>query len=153
VRSRARSPSTRLWPLAISSPRMRPAGSRGVASTRTSRSCGTRHAPRAPASAPRAPESAPSQREPCARDSHARRQTRSVPRPPPRRDANHEVPRRAPPLGPAGRFAWTSKRSLDPTTLDAMRRARDGSTSCKFSSASGVGTVLDRIRCTTTVLA
>jgi hypothetical protein len=113
--------------------------------------------------------SASSRGEPRARDSHARRQTRSPPRPPPRRSAshvraththegrrdqclgrrcrrgaNHEVPRRAPPLGPAGRFAWTSKRSLDPTTMDAMRGARDGSTSCKFSSASGVGTVLDR---------
>ena len=80
----------------------------------------TRHAPRAPAPAPRAPASAPSRREPCSRDSHARRQTRSAPRPPlpSRREP------RGPPFGPAGRFARTSKRSLDPTTRDAMRRAR-----------------------------
>ena len=49
--------------------------------------------------------SASSRGEPHARDSHVRRQTRSAPRPPRRRDANHEVPRRAPPLGPAGRLA------------------------------------------------
>jgi hypothetical protein len=49
---RARTPSTRTWPLPSTSPRKRPAGSRGVASTRTSRSCGTRQAPGARATRP-----------------------------------------------------------------------------------------------------
>jgi hypothetical protein len=52
VRWRARTPSTRTWPLPSTSPRKRPAGSRGVASTRTSRSCGTRQAPGARATRP-----------------------------------------------------------------------------------------------------
>jgi hypothetical protein len=66
-----------------------PAGSRGVASTRTSRS--------RPNATCTDTTSASSRHERRGRDPHARGQTRCAPRPPLRRGANHESPCRASP--------------------------------------------------------
>jgi hypothetical protein len=74
--------------------------------------------------------SASSRGEPCARDSHARRQTRSAPRPPLRRGANHvrathtHEGRRARRLGRGSLAAGTTRSRVEPLPSDLPDASR-----------------------------